>query len=123
MPDMTYVGSDILPIMKGGQLIREARRRAGLSQAELAARLGTSQAAVARWETGRTAPSFETVVRAIRGCGLDLVVGLGPYDDHNYVLALQNLRLSPAKRLEKLTAFADFVRTVRRAKPVASRKK
>lgn len=44
------------------ELIR-ARARAGLSQAELATRMGTSQSAIARLESGRTLPSAKTLLR------------------------------------------------------------
>jgi predicted transcriptional regulator len=44
------------------ELIR-ARARAGLSQAELAERMGTSQSAIARLESGRTLPSAKTLLR------------------------------------------------------------
>lgn len=44
------------------ELIR-ARIRAGLSQAQLAARMGTSQSAVARMESGQTLPSTKTLLR------------------------------------------------------------
>lgn len=56
----------------GGALIREARRRAGLTQAELAARAGTAQPAIARSEAGRTATSLDDVLRLVRLCGFDL---------------------------------------------------
>lgn len=44
------------------ELIR-ARLRAGLSQAQLAARMGTSQSAIARLESGQTLPSTKTLLR------------------------------------------------------------
>jgi predicted transcriptional regulator len=44
------------------ELIR-ARLRAGLSQAELASRMGTSQSAIARLESGQTLPSTKTLLR------------------------------------------------------------
>lgn len=44
------------------ELIR-ARLRAGLSQAELATRMGTSQSAIARLESGQTLPSTKTLLR------------------------------------------------------------
>ena len=44
------------------ELIR-ARVRAGLSQAELAERMGTSQSAIARLESGQTLPSTKTLLR------------------------------------------------------------
>jgi transcriptional regulator with XRE-family HTH domain len=56
----------------GGDLIREARRRAGLTQTELALRAGTVQPAIARWESGRTAVSLDDVRRLVRLCGFEL---------------------------------------------------
>jgi ribosome-binding protein aMBF1 (putative translation factor) len=47
------------------ELLR-ARMRAGLSQAELAQRMGTSQSAVARLESGQTLPSTKTLLRFAR---------------------------------------------------------
>lgn len=41
----------------------KARLRAGLSQAELAARMGTSQSTIARLENGHTLPSTKTLLR------------------------------------------------------------
>ncbi|HEV2383225.1 MAG TPA: helix-turn-helix transcriptional regulator [Terriglobia bacterium] len=50
------------------ELIR-ARRRAGLSQAELAVRMGTSQSAIARLESGQTLPSTKTLLRFAKATG------------------------------------------------------
>jgi transcriptional regulator with XRE-family HTH domain len=50
------------------ELIR-ARARAGLSQAELAERMGTSQSAIARLESGRTLPSAKTLIRFAEATG------------------------------------------------------
>src|SRR5712691_4657559 len=41
----------------------KARLRAGLSQSELAARMGTSQSTIARLESGQTLPSTKTLLR------------------------------------------------------------
>ena len=60
----------------GPELVREARTRAGLTQAELARRVGTSQPAIARIEAGRSQPSFDRVVELLRACGFDLLVHL-----------------------------------------------
>lgn len=95
----------------GGQLVTEARKRAGLTQAELAARMGTHQSVVARWETGRSLPSFENVRRAVRASGLDLVVGLSVLDDHDLALIRRELRLLPSQRLSNMV---DAVRKLDR---------
>jgi ribosome-binding protein aMBF1 (putative translation factor) len=50
------------------ELVR-ARQRAGLSQAELAERMGTSQSAIARLESGRTLPSAKTLIRFAKATG------------------------------------------------------
>jgi len=50
------------------ELLR-ARLRAGLSQSELAARMDTSQSAVARLESGDTLPSTKTLLRYAQATG------------------------------------------------------
>lgn len=64
----------------GGDFVREARKRAALTQAELAARAGTTQSGIARWESGRTAISLDDVIRLVRLCGFDLDLMLVPFD-------------------------------------------
>jgi len=92
--------------MDAGQLLREARRRAGLTQAELASRAGTTQSAIARIERSATSPSFERVTSLIRLCGLDLEVRLVPFDDHEATIAAENLRREPTERLRNMLAVA-----------------
>jgi ribosome-binding protein aMBF1 (putative translation factor) len=50
------------------ELLR-ARLRAGLSQAELAARMRTSQSTIARLESGQTLPSTKTLLRYAEATG------------------------------------------------------
>jgi ribosome-binding protein aMBF1 (putative translation factor) len=57
------------------ELIR-ARRRAGLSQAELAARMGTSQSTIARLESGQMLPSTKTLLRVAKATGSKVRVRL-----------------------------------------------
>jgi len=66
--------------MNAAHLIREARLRAGLTQAELAARAGTTQSALARLERGRSSPSLERVGALVRASGLELRVAIAPPD-------------------------------------------
>ena len=94
---------DILRSMKGGSIIREARKRAGLTQRQLAELLSTTQAVVARWETGKSSPTFDRVVQAVRACGLDLSVRIVNRDDEHSLLIDDALRLAPVERLERLT--------------------
>jgi hypothetical protein len=55
-------------------LIRRARTDAGLSQAELAERAGTSQPALARYEAGTILPTLPTLERLLSACGRRLQV-------------------------------------------------
>jgi len=55
-----------------------ARTRAGLSQAELAERMGTSPSTIARLEISRTLPSLRTLERYARATGSRAVVRLVP---------------------------------------------
>lgn len=47
----------------------KARRRAGLSQSQLASRMGTSQSTIARLESGQTLPSTKTLLRFAKATG------------------------------------------------------
>jgi transcriptional regulator with XRE-family HTH domain len=93
----------------GGDLVREARRRAGLTQRELAKRAGTTQSSIARLETGQTSPSFDLVVRLIKLCGFRLDVFLDPYDDSDLAQAEALQALRHEERLDHLT---DVVRVM-----------
>lgn len=53
-----------------------ARARAGLTQAELAERMGTSQSAVARLESGRSKPSVATLQKLAEATGSKLKIVL-----------------------------------------------
>jgi transcriptional regulator with XRE-family HTH domain len=94
--------------MTGGALVREARRRAGLTQAELARRVGTTQSAIARIERGRTEPDMARVVELIRACGLELVPAIRPQEVDDYSVALGNLRLSVDQRARQHAATLRF---------------
>lgn len=56
-------------------LIR-ARSRAGLTQEELAERMGTTQSVIARLESGRTRPSTRTLERYAKATGSKLRITL-----------------------------------------------
>ena len=97
--------------MIGGELVREARRRAGLTQRELAERAGTTQSAIARLESGRTSPSLEHVEWLLKLCGFSMIVSLATYDDSHLVQAKAKLREPVEARIK---ANSDMVKTARR---------
>lgn len=57
--------------------LRAARRRAGLTQAELARRTDTSQATISAYESGRKRPSVDTFSRLLAATGSRLTVETG----------------------------------------------
>ena len=67
--------------MTAGQIIRVARLKAGLTQAELAERLGRERAQVARWETGGQEPSFANVRSVVEACGFVLNVQIAQREE------------------------------------------
>ena len=71
----------ILNLVISGDLLKEARKRAGLTQADLGRRVGKPQSSIARWERGDVTPSLETLRELIRACGLELTFALANYDD------------------------------------------
>lgn len=80
--------------------IRQWRIDAGLSQVELAHRLGTTQSAVSRWENGHDEPRLSTIAALLSACELvgDLVIG----PDVDRAQIIQQLSLTPRQRLEGL---------------------
>jgi transcriptional regulator with XRE-family HTH domain len=94
-----------------GKLLADARRRAGLTQADLAARLAISQAAVAHLERSDSNPRLATLDRALRATGVELVVATRPrragVDEG---LVRQQLELEPTERLSGLEAMYEEAR-------------
>ncbi|MCK6527301.1 helix-turn-helix transcriptional regulator [Myxococcota bacterium] len=58
--------------------IRAAREQAGVSQAELAERVGTNQPSIARVESGKVTPKIDFLDRIARALGMHLEVRLVP---------------------------------------------
>jgi ribosome-binding protein aMBF1 (putative translation factor) len=56
-----------------------ARNRAGLTQTELARKMGTTQPAVARLEGGRIQPSVRTLQRLAHATGSRLMIRFEPF--------------------------------------------
>lgn len=102
-----------------GDLIRSARRRAGLTQAELGSRLGTTQAAISRLERGSSNPTVATLTTVLRGAGQRLELTAVPQQiaiDEAQVRA--RVAMTPA---ERLADFAAGRRNMERLAAQASR--
>jgi len=57
-----------------GIRVRTERERRGITQSELAERMGTTQPSVARLEAGGVSPSLGTLHRVAGALGLELVI-------------------------------------------------
>jgi predicted transcriptional regulator len=64
-------------------LVRQARRRGGISQATLGRRAGTTQTYISRVESGDVEPSLKTLTRIIHAAGQRLVISLEPLPHGN----------------------------------------
>jgi transcriptional regulator with XRE-family HTH domain len=98
--------------MISADLLREARLRAGLTQAELGRRVERSQSQIARWERGDVKPSLETLRELIRACGLELTLGIATYDDSYDEWIAKALERSPAERLSAAARAAGVWRDI-----------
>jgi transcriptional regulator with XRE-family HTH domain len=92
-------------------LIRKARNDAHLSQADLAGRLGVSQAAIAKLERQGSNPTVDTLDDVLWATGHRLTLGAPmrpPGVDES--LIRQQLELSPGERLRRLDRHIHDVR-------------
>ena len=96
---------DAEPTFDAAGALRLARRNAGMSQAELAMKSKTSQAAISEIERGRRQPSVELLNRLLRGCGHQIAV-IGPESIQVDPQDLMHLRdqapRPPGERLARL---------------------
>ena len=65
--------------------VMDVRNRAGLTQEELARKMGTTQPVVARLESGRTRPSMRTLERLAEATGSRLLISFEPRASKRHV--------------------------------------
>jgi transcriptional regulator with XRE-family HTH domain len=101
-----------------GRMVREARRRAGLTQRQLAAKAGIPQETIARIERGRADPRVTTLDRLLAACeyGLEVMPRLGIGIDRTQIA--ERLSVPMERRLAIAMAddahFVSWRRTLRR---------
>jgi transcriptional regulator with XRE-family HTH domain len=105
-------------------LIRDARRAEGLTQAQLAHRLGISQPSVARMEAAGDQITVATLRRALNACRRDLVLQAVEWEpSYDESLIRSNLRYTPAQRLQRMTdgyaRFQEFAAAARASRDAA----
>ena len=101
----------MLRSVRSAAIIKQARYRAGLTQAALAERVGTTQSAIARLEAGATEPSLARVDLLVSACGGRLVIALEPRPPSREPEAADTLQ----ERWDSAVRLANFVLDGRRA--------
>ncbi|HEY2537676.1 MAG TPA: helix-turn-helix transcriptional regulator [Solirubrobacteraceae bacterium] len=97
-------------------LLKNARRQAGLTQAQLGLRLGVSQAAVAKLEKSESNPRIATLRDVLRMTGRRLVLAAEPIDGEVCeTVVAGHLELSPAQRLAQAEHMYKWGRELERA--------
>jgi transcriptional regulator with XRE-family HTH domain len=101
--------------MSTGELIRESRRRHGLTQKQLATRARTTQAAISRIERDLVSPSVSTLARLLDLMGerLDLDVHPIAYG-FDVTLNEANLAMNPEERIRAQAQRANAIRYLQR---------
>jgi transcriptional regulator with XRE-family HTH domain len=107
-----------MPNMDAAGMVKMARRRAGLTQRELARRSGVAQPTVSRIESGRMSPTFDTLNTLVAACGMDLVVLERGEDGADIAMVQDLLRMTPAERLNYHSQGARILERLRAAKRV-----
>jgi predicted nucleotidyltransferase/DNA-binding XRE family transcriptional regulator len=67
-------------VKSSGELLREARTSAGLSQSDLARRAGVPQSVVSEYEAGKRQPAVPTLARLVAATGHELTLSLNRSD-------------------------------------------
>ena len=86
--------------MRGADLIREARTRAGLTQDELSELSKRPRSLIARWEQGTVSPSVDNFLEIIEACGFELPLVLVERDRAFDDRLDKNRQLSPERRAQ-----------------------
>ena len=102
--------------MTPGELLREARRRHGVTQEQLAARARTSQAAISRIERDVVSPSVSTLATLLDLLGEELELASSPIDyGHDRTLIAMNLELSPEARIDRQAMWSRGMKEIQRS--------
>jgi transcriptional regulator with XRE-family HTH domain len=101
--------------MDAATMVRTARRRAGLTQRELARRSGIPQPTISRIERGLMSPTFDTLLPLIRAAGMEIQIREPVSEGVDRSLIREQLRRSPAERLAYATKAANVFARMRRS--------
>lgn len=124
--DIVYDIIDIVYNITPAPLVRMVRERAQLTQRELAERAHTTQAVVARIESGKSNPSVEMFNRLLEAAGYEATVNIEERRARDPVveaykpgvdqtLLIGQLRKTPQQRIENLISAERTATEFRRA--------
>ena len=99
-------------------LVRDLRQLEGISQAELARRIGTTQAVVSRWERGEETPRLEALVRVFRATGFEADLVFRRRDDEDRSQIRWLLGMTPDERARHFRGAVRAYNHARRAQRV-----
>jgi transcriptional regulator with XRE-family HTH domain len=105
--------------MNAARILNMARRRAGLTQRELARRAGIPQPSISRIERDQVSPTVDTLERLLRACDQELeAVRRSREGDVDRTLIDLRLRMSADQRVRRVAL--EWARTApfRNARPV-----
>lgn len=103
-----------------GDVIRTERRRLGMSQRDLAKRLGRSAGAIGQWESGSTRPTLANFIEACGVFGISVRGFIGPDSPYRGELVEdpEELALIEAWRMLNPAARPTVLQMLRGARPV-----
>lgn len=100
-------------------VVRRLRAESGLTQSELAERAGTSQPAIASYESGAKAPNLRTLQRLAASVGMDVHISFVPAltrEDRRSLLLHEEigkkLRADPSRAREIALSNLDHMRSL-----------
>jgi predicted transcriptional regulator len=102
--------------MNAARSLRQARRRAGLTQRDLTQRTGVAQPTIARIEGGQEVPRVDTLQRLLQACGesLEVLPAAGAGVDRSSIRAL--LARRPVERIASLAEEAPTLERLSKAR-------
>ena len=96
--------------------LRALRRQHGLSQAELAERIGVHQTAISQWEKGRTSPDRRSLMKLAKVLGVSCDTLLGGAAENELIPVLGEIRAGfPAEAVENILGYEEITPQMARA--------
>jgi transcriptional regulator with XRE-family HTH domain len=102
--------------LNASKLLKEARKRADITQRELAKRSGKAQSAIARIESGKSSPTLATLNHLLEAAGFeaDVILTIKPVEDSHILDDVSRiLQMSPEERLMEVANINRFEKEVK----------